>query len=216
MLSSHLRVPALFSLALLGWQVPALAHDTFYGGSAIGLQATAKVGDLAVKVVLGENYMSCNGAPNSQTLVSIFHPVPIGVQSKTVSTFTVGRDGVAVADAKVEDLRLTLPGMFITATVAASHSEAACNVLNQITTTGKSSLASLRINDKAYTISGSPNQKIVIPDLGTVTVNEQTRRMEGEFTSIRTVALRVKLLNTTDPVSADVAVSSSKAKIFCD
>lgn len=200
----------------MAWQMPALAGDTFYSGSAVGLQGTAKVGDLSTRLVLAENYMSCDGTPNTETVASMSHPLPVGVRSKTVTTFTVGRDGTAVADTKVEDFRLDLPGLNVVATAVASHSEAHCDAPGQISTSGKSTVTNLNINGKAYAITGKPNQSIPVGDIGTVIVNQQIKRFEGDFTSFRTVALRVRLLNSAEPASADIAVASSKAKIFCD
>lgn len=218
MLVSHrLQVPTLLALALLSWQAPALAAgDTFYGGSAIGAQGTVKLGDLAVKIALAENYMSCVGAHKSETIASLNHPAPIGIKSRTVTTFTQGRDGKATANAKVQDLQLALPGLNILASAVTSNAEARCDVLNQITTSGGSTLANLKINGKAVVITGKPNQTVTIPNVGTVTINQQIKRLEGEFTSFRAVALRVKLLESTNVASADLAIASSKANVYCD
>lgn len=218
MLVSHrLRVSTLFTLALLAWQVPAHATgDTFYSGSAIGVQGTVKLGDLAVKIALAENYMSCTGAPKTETVATLTHPLPIGIQSKTVTTFTQGRDGTATADTKIQDLKLTLPGLNVAASAVASHAEARCDASHQITTVGGSILANLKINGQSVVITGKPNQTVTIPNVGTVTINQQIKRLEGEFTSFRAVALRVKLLQSTTVASADLAIASSKANVFCD
>lgn len=218
MLISHrLCGPSLFTLALLAWQVPASATgDTFYSGSAIGAIGTVKVGELAVKIALAENYMSCTGAPKTETIAAISHPLPVSIKSKTVTTFTQGRDGTATADTKVENLALLVPGLNISASAVSSHAEASCDALNQITTSGTSTLANLKINGLAVAITGKPNQTITIANVGKVVINQQIKRLEGEFTSFRAVALRVTLLQSSTLASADIALASSKANVFCD
>lgn len=217
MLSSHkLRAPALFSLALLAWQTPALAQgDTFYSGSAIGAIGTVKVAQLQVRLALAENYMSCIGTPKTETIVSISNPAPLGIQSKTVTTFTSGRDSKAIADTKMQDVQIDFPGLMVTASAVTSRAVARCVSPGVIATSGGSTLTNLKINGEGVQISGEKNQTIDIPNVGSVVINQQVKRKEGEFTSFRAVALRVKLLPDA-PVSSDISLASSKAAIFCD
>jgi hypothetical protein len=209
--------PALIAAALLGGALIAptslAAGDVFYNGRATAVSGVVKVGDIRQSVLISDNGMSCQGLPKNETLYGISRPgTPVAVVADEAYTFTQGRDRRALTKARISGLKLDVPNVAIALSAAEGRAEARCDESNTVTVIGKSTVGTLSVNGQSYAVTGQPNQAIEIPGLATITVNEQTKLAR----EVRVVALRVKLLDPSQPLSGDIQVAAARAKITCE
>lgn len=201
----------LLSSLLLVQASPTLAGDVFYSGRATAVSGTVKLGDVVQTVTISDNGMSCQGLPKTETLYNVNHPLPIGVRADEAYTFTQGKDRRAISKARLSNLSLDIPGLALGLTAVESRAEANCDESNVVKVIGKSTFGSLSVNGQSYAITGQPNQTIQIPNVASITVNEQTKFS----TEMRVVGLRIKLLNASQPLYGDIQVAAARAKISC-
>jgi hypothetical protein len=201
------------ALALPLFTPAAFAGDTFYGGRAIGFLSTAKIGPSTVKLTLADNTMSCQGLPKEETIADASNPAPLRLSSKTITTYTLGVDRVANADAAAQQLYLEIPGLKIDGDSFQAHAESRCDEQRpgKSIPAGSASVGNLTINGKGQAFSGQPNQRIEVPNVATIILNEQAQNTR-EF---RVNAMHVILLDPKTPTSGDIIVSSAKAKTDC-
>lgn len=207
---SILQKPSLLMLlvALSGWQNAALAGDVFYSGRATGVTGTLTVSSVTKKILLSRNDMSCQGLAKEETISAIDNPTPLGVKAKTITTYTLGRDGVALAQAAVEDLVLDFPGLKLSASLVDAYSEVRCENGIPIPT-GNSNILNVVINGQARSLTAAPNQTITIPNVATIIFNEQVK-WKREF---KANAIHIKLFNPDTPANGNIIISETKAKI---
>ena len=99
---------------------------------------------------------------------------------------------------------LGLLGLGVSATLIASHTGAACQG-GIASVSGGSEVANLVIGGQQVSVTGSPNQTIVVPG-GRIVINEQTQTAE----SITISALHLMLGGLTD-----VVISQTHSDIHC-
>ena len=213
--SSPARAPALFALAaaLSATTFPAAAvGDVFYSGRATGVNASVTVLGIKQNILISDNGMSCQGLPKSETLYSLTNPAPLNVSINEAYTFTQGRERSSLTKARLSGLSIGVPGLSLNSTLIESRAQATCSTSNEITLNGKSTVGTLTINGKAYAVTGQPNQRISIPNIASITLNEQKRYAD----EIRVVGVHVRLLTTNTLASGDVQIAAARAKIVCD
>ncbi len=219
MTSLHLRPTrrafalTIFGATLAATSLPTFATgDTFYSGRATGVGAVVTVLGIRQSVTVSDNFMSCQGLPKSETLYTLNNPTPLGIGVDEAYTFTQGRDGTALTKARISGLRVDVPGFSMGSALIESRAQATCDDSNVVTLTGKSTVGTLTINGQTYTATGQANQKITIPGIADITLNEQ-KRYVGE---IRVIGVHVKLLTSNTLATGDVQVAAAKAKISCE
>jgi len=123
---------------------------------------------------------------------------------------TEGVNDGTLSEASVTKLQLNIAGNSIYADVvmAAALAECCeCELLPEIK--GTSRIVGLIVNGQGVSVSGTPNQEVSLLG-GTLIINEQTGKAEGNEGDMTVNALHVKLGNV-----ADVIISSASAGITC-
>lgn len=207
-------IPMLTIAGLLSSvSLPAAAvGDVFYSGRATGVNASVTVLGVKQNILISDNGMSCQGLPKSETLYSLTNPAPLNVSINEAYTFTQGRERSSLTKARLSGLSIGVPGLALNSTLVEARAQATCNTSNEVTLNGKSTVGTLTINGEAYTVTGQPNQRITIPNVASITVNEQ-QRFANE---IRVVGVHVRLLTSNTLATGDVQIAAAKAKIVCD
>ncbi|MCC2656727.1 MAG: hypothetical protein K0Q76_1835 [Panacagrimonas sp.] len=193
--------------------LPASATgDVFYSGRATGVNASVTVLGIKQNILISDNGMSCQGLPKSETLYSLTNPAPLNVSINEAYTFTQGRERSSLTKARLSGLSVGVPGLAVNSTLIEARAQATCNASNEITLNGKSTIGTLTINGQAYPVTGQPNQRITIPNIASITVNEQ-QRFANE---IRVVGVHVRLLTSNTLATGDLQIAAAKARIVCD
>lgn len=136
------------------------------------------------------------------------------VSGEVAGAMTAGSGNEAHSFATVAQLNLSLGGVLtVSASVLPANSDASCDTATgAYSTSGSSAIAAITINGKTYAIGTQPNQKIVIPDLATIVLNEQT----SSPGSITVNAVHIMLGGALSPLlSADVVISHAHSDITC-
>jgi hypothetical protein len=206
-------LPMLTIATMLGAaSFPAVAGDVFYSGRATGVNASVTVLGVKQNILISDNGMSCQGLPKSETLYSLTNPAPLSVSINEAYTFTQGRDRSALTKARLSGVAVGVPGLTVNSTLIESRAQATCNTSNEITLHGKSTVGTLTINGETYAVTGQPNQRISIPNVAQITVNEQHRYAN----EIRVVGVRVRLLTTNTLATGDLQIAATRARIVCE
>jgi hypothetical protein len=188
------------------------AGDVFYSGRATGVNASVTVMGIKQNILISDNGMSCQGLPKSETLYSLTNPAPLNVSINEAYTFTQGRERSSLTKARLSGVSIAVPGLALNSALIESRAQATCNTSNVITLNGKSTVGTLTINGQSYAVTGQPNQRISIPNVASITVNEQ-QRFSNE---VRVVGVRVRLLTTNTLAAGDLQIAAARAKIVCD
>lgn len=207
---------ALLALSIL--PAPAVAggghpEETRYSGRATVVNIGANAATLAGRVVLGDTgELDPSGMTREDTAVTLTNPAPVELSSKTITAITSGANYVSASSAAVEKLALKVGTLSIGADVVEANSSATCDPYTMtVATAGSSTITNLRINGKAYAVSGKPNQKISIPGVATIIINEQTQL---DWNTIAVSALHVIVPGVPGVASADVVISYARSGIL--
>jgi hypothetical protein len=172
-----------------------------FSGEATGLRATV-LGSTTTLSQAGP-IPSSGGADEASLLTAT---VPGTLTARVLHASTIGQGDRSRSEASAADLDLTVAGQSVRASFLMARAEAICTNGGP-QTRGSSEIANLVINGTPVTVSGSPNQTIVLPaGAGRVVINEQS----GSPGSIRVTALHVVVTGV-----ADVIVASAHADIAC-
>jgi len=196
---------------LLGLAGPgaAFASSVVYGGQATAVSAQANVLTTKLKVVLSDTgALDPSGKPRDATAVTLNNPPPLQIEAKTLAAHTEGGNNAATSDSEVQTLLIGLPGLTIKAGVVEAWSQAACDNGNLVLG-GGADVVSLSINGKAYAVGNTPNQKIAIPGVATITIDEQIRTAD----SITVNAIHVSLPGVPGVLSADVVIAHAESSL---
>jgi hypothetical protein len=219
---SFQRVGIILACASVLLVLPAAAHDIHYTGRATGINGTVTVhnsaGSLVTKkLLIVDLAMNCTGAPREDTASALSTPAPVLVQAQTVRGYLVGNDGVTAATAGIETLKLELEGHTVEATLLHSNAEATCHESDlSITTNMNSSVATLKIDGRSQALTTQPNQRIPIPGLGELIVNEQAVTANWKSNKEVTVsALHLAINQSQTGAKGDLWFATSRAKVYC-
>ena len=185
--------------------VNAVAPGAHYSGRATTIDAT----------VLGVNKKICDTGPlpgaGGYIHDDIAHYTIPGVLIVNVlSCTTKGSNNVALSEASVFELILTVGGNSIFADVLSSYAAASCNPGPAVN--AHSFIKRLNVNGQAIRIGTSPNQTIPLPT-GYIVINQQQSQVTPFSASVTVSALRI-VINKPVPI-ADITVSRSHADIDC-
>jgi hypothetical protein len=177
---------------------------THYSGRATTIDAT----------VLGVNTKICDTGPlpsgGGYIHDDVAHWTMPGVLIVNIlSCTTKGSNNVALSEASVFELILTVGGNSIFADVLSSYAAAGCGPPK---VSGHSFIKRLNVNGQATRIGTAPNQTIPLPN-GYIVINQQSSQVTPFSASITVTALRV-VINKPIPI-ADVIISRSHADIDC-
>ncbi len=190
------------------------ASSTTFSGDATVLRATV----LGVPIVLGEaGPVPEGGGAEEFSLLSVSRDQTGGLLSaEAVHATVVAQGNSSSAEASVASANLTVAGNTVQADLLRSQAQATCDGTGQASVSGSSEVAGLVINGQAITVSGQPNQRVDVPGLLSVVINEQSRSADGNRGDITVNALHVTAFDpvTREPL-ADVVISSSHADITC-
>jgi len=172
-----------------------------FSGEATALRATV-LGTTTTISHAGP--LPSSGGADEASLLSA--TVPGTATARVLHASTIGQGDRSRSEASTADLDLTVAGQSVRATFLMARAEAMCTGQGA-QTRGSSEVAGLTINGTPVTVSGAPNQTILLPGgLGRVVINEQSGA-PGDIT--------VNALHVVVTGIADVVVSSAHADIVC-
>ncbi|HEY2057247.1 MAG TPA: choice-of-anchor P family protein [Amycolatopsis sp.] len=205
-------VVAAPALALLATSAPSAVAADSPAGSAYGASASVSLlagvlGDKGISVETGKLAPSSTDGPTSASVVDV--PLKGLVTAKAVTSSAKQIDGPVQAKAAIVDATLPVLAPLAGSTPKASVISSECkSTADGIT--ASSDLANLDLGRIGKLPVGSgPNQKIGVPGIVQVIVNEQIKHADGSLT---VNALHVKLLGGTTLGalgSGDIVLASS-------
>ena len=174
---------------------------TGFSREATGVRATV----LGTTTVLSHaGPLSSSGGSDEASLLSA--SVPGTLAARVLHAATIGQGDRSRSEASTADLGLTIAGQTIQASFLMARAEAIC-ASGGPQARGSSEIVGLTINGTPITVTGAPNQTVLLPGgLGRVVINEQN----GSPGDITVSALHVVVTGV-----ADVVVSSAHADITC-
>jgi hypothetical protein len=170
---NHCHKSILFALGLGAWLAfPATAAaDLTYGGRAFGILISQPL-TMDTTVCDTGNLPPGGGSSSESVNDSTVPAADDTVRATTVACSTSGGGGMANSAAEIELVQLSLHGdemsSMVTASFVRAETEASCS-----STPGTSTILDLNVDGTPVTVSGSPNQQVIIPGVGTLTINEQ-------------------------------------------
>lgn len=204
--------PAL-AIALAAASSGALAHDVIFQAHATGVVGQITAASLVKNLLINDNGLSCKGLPTEKITSNVLNRGTVFVKAQTIATYTLGAKDHSDATARTENFELKVPGVEITAQAIAAHAHAECDRATGVeSSSGGADILNLTINGNPVTVTGEPNQTIMVRDIAKVVFDEQTK-WKSEF---KTNAMHVYLFNASYPAHGDVIVSYARAKITCD
>lgn len=186
--------------------------QTYSGRAATARAQVSLVGNPGVEVAIAET-AALPGTGGTINATSISTSILSGVLSAGSSTSsTSGTGGVTTSTASINSLNIGVLSNTVTATVVSSNATASCPMYS---TGGSSTITGLQLNGSPVSISGLPNQTIVVTlvgvPVGVLVINEQIATPGSMVVN----ALR---LTVTDPLTltqTNVIVAQSYAAISC-
>jgi len=160
------------------------------------------------------NLPSSGGEVPAQSLTLSNTSADLSVTAEAFTSSTVGSGNEAHSFATVAQLALSLGGVLdVKAGLLTSNSDVSCDpATGAYTVKGSSYIAFLTINGTTYGITGLPNQKITIPGLATIIIDEEA----AGTNSIDVNALHIMLGGVLSPVlTADVVISHAHSDLTC-
>ncbi|MFC5291197.1 choice-of-anchor P family protein [Actinokineospora guangxiensis] len=200
---------AAVSVGVVGAVAPAAAEPG--AGSAFGASAKVSLlpgvlGDKGLTVDTGRLAPSSTAGPTEASLVDV--PLAGLVRAKAVTSSATAAGGGVHSTASIVDVRLPvlagLAGRTPTVRVISSKCTSGRNGVQGSATITDINLGSLG----SLPLDGTPNQRLSVPGVLELIVNEQVKAADGTLT---VTALRLKLLggNSAGLGSGDIALASS-------
>ncbi len=154
--------------------------------------------------------LPCSGGSLTTSLVSA--AVPGVLTADVLSASTSGGGTQSQSEASLTNLSLGVGGQTVSAALVQSETSATCGPGQTASVAGDSLVLSLVINGTPITVTGTPNQTVLLPaGLGQVIINEQQSTVGGSMGEITVNALHVIVTGV-----ADVVLSSSYSDIACE
>jgi hypothetical protein len=185
------------------------------GGPVQGEQAVSYSGRATVvrATVLGESLvfsdtgsLPASGGAQDASLLTL--NVPGVLSAEVLHAATIGQGDRSRSEASVANVNLTVGGNTISAGFLMARAMAKC-AKSRASVSGSSEIAALAINGIAISVTGKPNQTVLLPN-GKVVINEQTSSVANGTGEITVNALHVIVTDV-----ADVVISSAHADIVC-
>lgn len=187
----------------------ANAHEIVYQGRATAASGTVTIINQTGKTLIADVGMTCTGEPREEVVASAQSPAPLALQANEVRSAAQGVDGIASTESGMQELLLEVAGVTIAADQVQSFAQAECKSDSSVEVSGGSTLNNVTVNGKRISLTGQPNQTIGIPNVATITLNEQVR-YSREF---RVIGIHVKLADASTPANGDIQIAAARAKI---
>jgi hypothetical protein len=189
----------------------ASAADIFYSGRATGINGQTTITGTNQEVLVADVGMSCQGLPHDETVASFSNPAPLKVSVQNIKVHTLGKSGASAADASMQNLNYSVPGLTITSSSIGAHARATCDIASgTVTATGHSDFQTLVINGQATTVS--PNKRVDIPNVGRVVLDEHRHYSD----QMKVNAIHITLDNPSLPASGEVYIGQVRAQAICN
>jgi len=175
-------------------------QSTTFSGRAIGVLVDTALIDIKIADT-GE--LPQEGGTIDATVLNVNHEL---ARASVLLSVTSGFDNKAQSEAATADVTL-LPHSpnQITAAFVRASSIATCDDAS-----GSSEIVNLQVAGQNVAVSGQPNQKVEIPNVLTLVINEQIDSSHGNTNEITVNALHLILAT-----GEEVIVSSAKSDISC-
>jgi hypothetical protein len=192
----------------------ASADSTTFSGQAYVAQATLTppVGSaITVGPIADTGPLPPQGGSLENSVLTINAPNPVAsgtlLSGEVGHTAAIGQGDRSRSEASVAAISLNVAGNAISADFLMARAMAVCGP----SVRGSSELANLVVDGQAITVSGQPNQTVMLPlGAGSVIINEQSSNVSGNSGSIDVNALHVIVTGL-----ADVVISHTHADITC-
>ncbi len=187
--------------------VQADSGGTTFSGQATVVNATAPV--IGSVVLSDTGPLPSSGGAQEASLLNA--SVPGLLAAEVLHASTIGQGDRSRSEASVANVTLTAAGHSVSADFLMARAMAVCGG-GGASTSGSSEIVGLALDNQTITVSGQPNQTVVLPDgTGQIVINEQKSPRPGDITvNALHVTLNTPLVGTTD-----VVVSSAHADITC-
>ncbi len=175
-------------LSLLSWPAQsASANNTTFSGEATVVDATV----LGIRTVISDTGpLPASGGAGEASLLTA--NVPGLLTAEVLHASTVGQGQRSSSEASVATVALTVGGNTIAAELLVARATAECHN-GTASVSGSSDIVGLMVNGQSIAVSGSPNQTIALPVLGSfIIINEQRSRMSS-------FRLRTQISPVADP-----------------
>ena len=160
-----------------------------YGGNAIGLKATVTSTQNGAVVSNQYNFANTGLLPTTGGSLNATHPQALveGVLSAdSLTASTAGQNHQTISTASASNLSLTFNGHVITADYVAASATTNCAIA-----TGSIQIRNLVVNGTPVTVTGTPNQTIVLSPTTFLIINEQSTSKKVKGKNITVSALHV-------------------------
>jgi hypothetical protein len=179
-----------------------------YGGQAQGLKANI-LRNVNGTIVSTETILA-ETSPLSSSGGTVYanhgNAIIEGVLSvDTLTASTSGQNNQTTSNATATNVHITVNGNVITADYASATATATCG-----TTSGSSTIQNLVVNGNPITITGAPNQTVLLPSGSFIIINEQSTNKKLKGKNINVSALHIII-----PNAADIRVATARAEIKC-
>jgi hypothetical protein len=186
--------------------VQANSGSTTFSGRATVVNISAPV---VGQVILADTgaLPSAGGAQEASLLTA---SVPGLLSAEVLHASTIAQGDRSRSEASVANATVTAGGHTIAGDFLMSRAMAVCGT-GGASASGNSEIVGLTVDNQAVSVSGQPNQTIVLPDgAGQIIINEQNSARTGDIT---VNALHVTV--NTPAGKTDVVLSSAHADITC-
>jgi hypothetical protein len=192
---------ALMGLLILLISATARAQTaTSFSGQATAVRATV----LGITTVVSDTGpLPSSGGVQEASLLNA--SVDGLLTAEVLHASTIGQGDRSRSEASVAELSLMVGGNSLSAGFLMARAMAVC-APGGPSASGSSEIVDLSINGQSITVTGEPNQTVVLPD-GRVVINEQSSSRPGDIT--------VNALHVVIDGIADVVISSAHADITC-
>jgi hypothetical protein len=186
-------------------------------GKVLGIPITlVDTGTVAAEGGALEAHLLCYpGGPNCTVGLPDLTNGALGLD--VLNATVVAQGNKSHARASVADLTLNAAGQSVSATFLQARATAQCNN-GQASVLADSELAELVVNGQTIAVSGAANQRVDLPNLGFVVINEQTPTANGGAGDVTVSALHIKIPGPVVPgtdTDTDLFIAQAHADITC-
>lgn len=200
-ITSNVITLLIAAVLIVSPSVQAFAEQsTTYSGRAIGVLVDTALADIKLA---DTGDLPKEGGIRDSTVLKVNHEL---VEASVFLSVTSGFDNKAQSEAATADVTLLsgTPNQ-ITADFVRANSIAICDGTN-----GSSEIVNLQVAGQNVAVSGQPNQKVEVPGVLTLVINEQIDSSHDNTNEITVNALHLTLLT-----GEEVIVSSAYSDISC-
>jgi hypothetical protein len=136
------------------------------------------------------------------------------LQVSVLNATVVSQGSHSRARASVADLALNVAGQSISATFLEANARAQC-ADGQAFVRADSELATLTVNGQTIVVTGEVNQRVVLPGVGEIVINEQAGGASAGDGDVTVRALHIRIPGIVPGTDTDFVVAEAHADIHC-